>query len=253
MEANAKITGKIVFVTGGANGIGKAIVSAFCKAGADVVFCDIDGDGGRKLCEELSEYACTFIKTDIGDRQSLENAVNAVFQEKGDIDILINNAGVSRFGSILDVSVEDFDAVLDINLRSVFITSKLLAQHRAKLGMKKYGRIINMASTRYLMSEPDSEAYAASKGGIVSITHALAISLSKYGITSNCISPGWIDTEHYGELRPVDHEQHPSGRVGVPGDIARTCLFLVDTDNDFINGQNIVVDGGMTKKMIYEE
>lgn len=110
-----------------------------------------------------------------------------------------------------------------------------------------------MASTRYLMSEPNSEAYAASKGAIVSLTHALAISLSEFNITVNCISPGWIDTGHYGDLRPEDHKQHPSGRVGKPEDIARTCLFLCDPANDFINGQNIVVDGGMTKKMIYIE
>lgn len=110
-----------------------------------------------------------------------------------------------------------------------------------------------MASTRYLMSEPDSEAYAASKGGIVSLTHALAISLSKYNITVNCISPGWIDTGHYGELRPIDHEQHPSNRVGTPEDIARMCIYLCQPENNFINGQNIIIDGGMTKKMIYEE
>ena len=102
------------------------------------------------------------------------------------------------------------------------------------------------------MSEPNSEAYAASKGGIVSLTHALALSLSGKGITVNAISPGWIENHHYEQLRPSDHVQHPSKRVGKPADIARTCLFLADEQNDFITGQNIVVDGGMTKKMIYE-
>jgi NAD(P)-dependent dehydrogenase (short-subunit alcohol dehydrogenase family) len=245
---------KIAFVTGGANGIGRAIVTALCKAGVDVIFCDIDEVAGKKLSDELDEYRCSFIKLDISDAGLLGNTVNSILDKKGNIDIIINNVGVGGFGSILETSVNKFDKILNINLRPVFITAKLLATHRSENPhLNSYGRIINMASTRYLMSEPDTEAYAASKGGIVSLTHALAISLSRYHITVNCISPGWIDTGHYGELRPVDHAQHPSGRVGVPDDIARTCLFLCQPENNFINGQNIVVDGGMTKKMIYEE
>jgi len=103
------------------------------------------------------------------------------------------------------------------------------------------------------MSEPDSEAYAASKGGIVALTHALAASLSKDKITVNCISPGWIETGDYDQLRPIDHEQHLSGRVGKPEDIARACLYLTAKENDFVTGINLIVDGGMTRKMIYEE
>lgn len=247
------IHNKVVFVTGGANGIGKSIVSLFCKNGADVIFCDRDEDAGKKLCAELSAYSCSFVRVDISNADALQQALGTIVTEKGNIDVIINNAGVSRFGSILDLSVANFEEVLDINLRSVFIAAQVLAKHRdANPQLNTYGRIVNMASTRYLMSEPDSEAYAASKGGIVSLTHALAVSLSRYNITVNCISPGWIDTGHY-EIRPSDHQQHPSGRVGVPDDIARMCLFLCQPDNNFINGQNIVVDGGMTKKMIYEE
>lgn len=245
---------KVTFVTGGALGIGKAIVTAFCKAGADVFFCDINEKEGKQLCEDLNDYKCTFAKADISDKGALANVITSILSQKGDIDIIINNAGVSQFGSILDMSVNGFDKVLKTNLRPVFITAKLLAKQRSKSRSKNnYGRIINMASTRYLMSEPDSEAYAASKGGIVSLTHALAISLSKYNITVNCISPGWIDTGHYGELRPIDQEQHPSNRVGTPEDIARMCIYLCQPENNFINGQNIIIDGGMTKKMIYEE
>ncbi|MDR2948217.1 MAG: SDR family oxidoreductase [Prevotella sp.] len=245
---------KIVFITGGANGIGKAIVKAFCEAGADVTFCDMDEIAGQQLKDEMRSYKCSFVHLDVIDAGALTNTVNTILSEKGNIDILINNVGVGNFGSILDVSVEEFDKTLEINLRPVFITAKLLAKHRSLYkDLNSYGRIINMSSTRYLMSEPDTEAYAASKGAVVSLTHALAVSLSRYNITVNCISPGWIDTGHYGELRPIDHNQHPSGRVGRPEDIAGTCLFLCDPANDFINGQNIVVDGGMTKKMIYVE
>lgn len=245
---------KIVFVTGGANGIGRSIVKAFCKEGADVTFCDMDEEAGKRLSEEMKSYKCSFAQLDVSDAGALSDLIHTIISQKGNIDIIINNVGVSNFGSILDVSVEDFDKVLNINLRPIFILAKSLAKHRSRnKELNTYGRIINMASTRYLMSEPNSEAYAASKGAIVSLTHALAISLSEYNITVNCISPGWIDTGHYGDLRPEDHKQHPSGRVGKPEDIARTCLFLCDPANDFINGQNIVVDGGMTKKMIYIE
>ena len=247
------IRDRIVFVTGGANGIGRSIVSTFCHHGADVVFCDTDEDAGNRLYNDLQDYRCTFYHVDVADKAALEGAVTDVLRKKGNIDIIINNVGIGLFGDIIDISVEDFEYVLDINLRSVFITARLLAKFRSENeNLNKYGRIINMASTRYQMSEPDSEAYAASKGGIVSLTHALAISLSKYNITVNCISPGWIDTGH-SEIRELDHQQHPSNRVGKPKDITQACIFLCDPENDFINGQNIVIDGGMTKKMIYEE
>ncbi|MBQ5394612.1 MAG: SDR family oxidoreductase, partial [Alistipes sp.] len=118
---------------------------------------------------------------------------------------------------------------------------------------KPYGRIVNLCSTRYLQSEPHSEAYAASKGGIWSMTHALAASLAPFHITVNCIAPGWISVQEDEVLRPEDHQFHLSGRVGRAEDIARTCLFLCDEKSDFINGQCITVDGGVTKKMIYPE
>ncbi len=243
---------KIVYVTGGANGIGKAIVTLFCKDGADVTFCDIDTVAGEKLSNELSSYKCTYHEVDLSDARVLEQSVNKVIEAKGNIDVIINNAGVSHFNSMLDITVEDFDKVMDINLRPIFITARTLAKHRdAHPQLNRYGRSINMASTRHLMSEPNSEAYAASKGAIVSLTHALALSLSKYHVTVNCISPGWIETGSYDLLTEQDHTQHPSGRVGKPEDIARACLFLCQPENDFINGQNIVIDGGMTKKMIY--
>ncbi|MBD8389503.1 SDR family NAD(P)-dependent oxidoreductase [Dysgonomonas sp. BGC7] len=248
------VEGKIVFVTGGANGIGRSIVRMFCEAGADVIFCDVDEESSQLLCDELRGYKCGFIKVDISNEKELSNALEGVIAKKGNVDIIINNVGVSRFESILNLSVEDFDKVLDVNLRPIFITAQILAKYRAENeSLNTFGRIINMASTRYLMSEPDSEAYAASKGGVVSLTHALSISLSKYRITVNCISPGWIETGDYNNLTFVDHNQHPSGRVGKPEDIARMCLFLSQPENDFITGQNFVIDGGMTKKMIYED
>ena len=225
---------KRVFVTGGANGIGKAIVEIFCKSGYRVAFCDKDEIAGKRTAEETGAI---FHQVDISDK-----------------DILINNAGISDFSPITETSIEDFDRILSINLRPVFITSRFIAIHRqSQTTSNPYGRIINICSTRYLMSESGSEGYAASKGGIYSLTHALALSLAQFHITVNSIAPGWIQTHDYDRLRPEDHAQHPSRRVGKPEDIARMCRFLCEEGNDFINGENITIDGGMTKKMIYTE
>lgn len=245
--------GKRVFVTGGAKGIGRAIVTAFCKTGARVAFCDRDEDAANRLCESLPAFV-QFFKVDVSDAVALQEVMNRLINMWGDIDIVVNNIGISEFSPLTETSIEQFDHILSTNLRPVFITSQVLAIHRNnEQGKKRYGRIINIASTRFLQSEPGSEGYAASKGGIVSLTHALAVSLSEYNITVNCISPGWIQNENYETLKTPDHQQHPSGRVGHPEDIARACLFLAVPENDFINGQNIVIDGGMTKKMIYQD
>ena len=139
------------------------------------------------------------------------------------------------------------------NLRPVFITSRQLVLHRQQNGNRSYGRIINLCSTRYLQSEAGTEAYSASKGGIYSLTHSLAVSLAPFHITVNAIAPGWIHVREEEQLRPEDHAFHPSGRVGTPEDIARACLFLCDEANDFLNGQTLTIDGGATIRMIYPE
>ncbi len=242
---------KRVFVTGGAEGIGKAIVQAFCNAGYRVAFCDKNETSGQQLAKETGTV---FYQVDVSDQESLERCMQRIFLVWGDIDIIVNNAGISKFSPITETSIDDFDNILSVNLRPAFITSRLLAIHRkSQPSRNPFGRIINICSTRYLMSEPGSEGYAASKGGIYSLTHALAVSLSEWHITVNSIAPGWIQNHDYEQLRTEDHTQHPSGRVGKPEDIARMCLFLSQEENDFINGENITIDGGMTKKMIYVE
>ena len=141
---------------------------------------------------------------------------------------------------------------MSINVRPGYITSRKLAIHRRNMGGEPhYGRIINMASTRQSMSEAGTEAYSASKGAVDSLTHALMMSLAPLGITVNSVSPGWIETGDYDALSEADHSQHPSRRVGRVDDIARACIFIALPDNDFLNGENIVIDGGMTRKMIY--
>lgn len=245
--------GKRVFITGGAKGIGATMAGMFSEAGARVAFCDTDRPEGNRLSAALPGEN-RFYETDVTDAAALTDTIRDVFSRWGDIDILINNVGIGLFSPLTESTVEQFDRVLVTNLRPVFILSRLWAIHRNhEDGKKRYGRIVNISSTRYLQSEAGTEGYAASKGGIVSLTHALAVSLSDYNITVNCIAPGWIETGDYTKLKREDHLQHPSGRVGRPDDIARTCLFLCREENDFINGQNITVDGGMTRKMIYVE
>ena len=251
MTSKSSPSKRRVFITGGAEGIGKAIVEAFCLSGDQVAFCDINEIAGQETAKATGSI---FHKVDVSDKDVLKSCMQRILSEWNDIDIIVNNVGISQFSSITETSVEDFDKILSINLRPVFITSRLLAIHRKEQSSPNpYGRIINICSTRYLMSESGSEGYAASKGGIYSLTHALALSLSEWNITVNSIAPGWIQTHDYDQLRPEDHSQHPSRRVGKPEDIARMCLFLCEENNDFINGENITIDGGMTKKMIYLE
>ena len=199
-----------------------------------------------------------FVRTDVSQSEAVRKWMEVTAQKLGCPDVLINNAGIMRRSPFLELSPEDFDRVLAINLRGTFLCSQEVARRMIEAG--KGGAIINIASTRAFMSEPGTEAYTASKGGIVSLTHGMAISLGPYGIRVNCISPGWIETRDWQysarAQTPVhserDRMQHPVGRVGRPDDIAEACMFLAESAG-FMTGQNIISDGGMTRKMIYEE
>lgn len=245
-----KYIDKVVIITGGANGIGEGIAKAFGEQGAVVCIADLEDEKGLKVKRQIEEAGgkALFFKTNVKLEDDIKNLVQNIMKKFGKLDVLINNAGIAQFKPLFDLSTEEFDDVIHTNLRSVFIASR-----EASRVMIGGGSIINMASTRALMSEPNSEAYAASKGGIVSLTHSLAASLQSSKITVNCISPGWIETKNYKDLTESDHIQHFSNRVGQPADIAKACLYLADPENNFINGQNIIIDGGMTRKMIYEE
>ena len=231
---------KIVIVTGASQGIGNAIARAYVDQGAIVVSFDL-----HKPATPGIDYYCV----DLGKPDEIEVAFGELDCKYGVVHVLINNGVISQFNKpIEDLSSSEFSRVIDVNLNGSFNCARaFIKAHRDEY----YGRIINIASTRWHQNEPGWEAYGASKGGLVSLTNTLAISLAETPITVNAISPGWIQTENYDDLSEQDHRQHPSGRVGKPRDIVNTCLFLTHEDNDFINGANIVVDGGMTKKMIY--
>lgn len=246
---NIKFPSRRVFVTGGASGIGRAIVETFRKSNCKVAFCDIDSKAGALTAQATGAQ---FHPVDVTDAAALQSCMQHIFTAWGDIDIIVNNVGIGKFMPLTDCTLEDFDLVLATNLRPVFITARQLALHRRSLAESNdYGRIINICSTRHSMSEAGTEAYSASKGGIDALTHALMASLAPMHITVNAISPGWIETKCYNNLSEEDHNQHPSLRVGTPDDIAKACIYLSLPENDFLNGQNIVIDGGMTKKMIY--
>jgi NAD(P)-dependent dehydrogenase (short-subunit alcohol dehydrogenase family) len=230
---------KTVIVTGAANGIGKSIAEHFAAEKARVIGIDLD---------EFSIEGVESRKCDVGDFQQVIDVFKQIHDEYGEIHALINNAGISEFKSIWEIEEKDWDRVLNTNLKSVFICSREAARYMTG----DIRSIVNMASTRAFMSEPDTETYSASKGGIYALTHSLAATLSEKEIRVNSIAPGWIHTGSYDELRDVDHSQHWSGRVGKVDDIARACLFLSDPRNSFITGECLTIDGGMTRKMIYE-
>lgn len=244
---------RIVIITGGANGIGKELVLQYAREKNKVIIADVNEQAGKDLeqfCIEKS-YDVMFVKTDVSDVKEIEHLIKSAVDHYGTIDILINNAGLSKWKSPYELTVDEWDKVLNTNLRSVMFASREAAKVMKANG--KGGKIVNMASTRAFMSEENSEAYAATKGGIVALTHALAASFSQDRIQVNAISPGWIETKDFDTLREIDHSQHFSKRVGKPSDIAKACLYLTSEDNDFVTGINLIVDGGMTKKMIYEE
>ncbi len=251
---------KLLAVTGGAQGIGRAIALCFAQAGYAVSIADMDEDAGIEALEKVEAIGvrAVFVRTDVSQPEEVRKWMDETVLKVGCPDVIVNNAGIARNAPFLQLSAEDFDRVVSVNLRGTFLCSQEAARRMVERG--KGGVIINIASTRAFMSEPGTEAYTASKGGIVAITHGMAISLGPHGIRVNCISPGWIETrdwQYSSRARtPVHSErdrlQHPAGRVGRPDDIAEACLFLSESAG-FMTGQNIVIDGGMTKKMIYEE
>jgi NAD(P)-dependent dehydrogenase (short-subunit alcohol dehydrogenase family) len=234
---------RTAIVTGGGHGIGKGIVRKLLQEQCQVIFLDINTDYLSKLkqeCPQVETLLC-----DVGNPDEVQKAMNRIESLFGKIDYLVNNAGIGVFKPIDELSIEEWSRVLSVNLNSIFYTVKF-----GKHLFTEQSAIVNIASTRALMSEPDGEAYGASKGGIVALTHALAISLGTK-TRVNCVSPGWIEVNDYENLSGADHAQHPVGKVGKVEDIVETVWFLLSDKAAFITGQNFIVDGGMTKKMIY--
>jgi len=241
-------TKPVALVTGGANGIGRAIARHLLAAGWRVGIVDLPKSGMRRAFAPNARNVM-LIEGDVGEETSAARGVGRMLDHFGRLDALVSNAGIMMRKPLRRLTLAEWHRVIDTNLTATY----LFARAAEKPLRASRGAIVTIASTRASMSEPNTESYAASKGGIVALTHALAVSLGP-DIRVNCVSPGWIETKNYNALRRKDHAQHPAGRVGKPSDIAEIVAWLLDGERSgFITGANFVVDGGMTRKMIYEE
>ncbi len=246
---------KVSIITGGGQGIGKAIAQRFLQEGMAVVLAEADEDAGREAQAELAVHGSVhFMRTNVASERDVQALLTEIVVKFGRLDTLINNAAIARNVPLADLTLTDWNGVLAVNLTGPLLCAKYAAPHLRQ----SRGAIVNIASTRALMSEPNTEAYSASKGGLASLTHALALSLAP-DVRVNCISPGWIEVRAWKKgaarvqpsLSAQDHAQHPAGRVGRPEDVAALAYYLVSEGAGFVTGQNFVIDGGMTKKMIY--
>jgi NAD(P)-dependent dehydrogenase (short-subunit alcohol dehydrogenase family) len=246
---------RVALITGGGQGIGRAIAQRLIDNDWRVALAEIDEEAGCEAKEELGERTF-FIQTDVGKEDDVIQCVAKLVDKFGRLDGLVNNAAIGAGKPIEDLSLAEWNRVIAVNLTGAFLCAREAVSHLRKTN----GAIVNIASTRALQSEANTEAYSASKGGLVALTHALAVSLGPQ-VRVNCISPGWIETAEWKKraLRskpdhtPQDLAQHPCGRVGTPEDIAAMVQFLLSDESGFITGANFTIDGGMTRKMIYEE
>ena len=233
---------KAALVTGGARGIGAATARLLAERGYRVAACDLALPSRRQA-------GIAYIRCDVAREPSVRACVRQVVKRFGRLDALVNNAGIAdpHTGPLEKLALKEWNRRIGTNLTGVFLMTKHAAAHLRR----SRGAVVNIASTRALQSEADTEAYAATKGGVVALTHAMAMSLGPE-VRVNCISPGWIDTGKH-RIRRADHAQHPAGRVGRGEDIAELVEFLLSAKAGFTTGANFVVDGGMTRRMIYLE
>jgi NAD(P)-dependent dehydrogenase (short-subunit alcohol dehydrogenase family) len=249
---------KIIAITGGGGGIGRGIAWHFTRAGYAVSITDSDRQAGQESLQVMREAGteAIFVPGDVSNPADMNSWLNQTRAKLGCPDVLVNNAGTEIRKDVLKLSIAEFDRVIATNLRGTVICSHGAAKLMAKRGHG--GCIINIASTRAFMSEAGTEGYTSSKGGIVALTHGMAISLAPHRIRVNSIAPGWIEVADWQKASKArkphhsraDREQHPVGRVGVPEDVAKACQFIAE-DAGFMTGQHLTLDGGMSVKMIY--
>ena len=246
---------KVAVVTGGGSGIGRAIAKRLADDGARVCIVDTDAHAGRDAADEYGDRV-RFERTNVAREPDIRRAIARTVRWGGRLDGVVNNAGLVEvdIGPPEDVTLAVWNRFLAVNLTGAFLVAKHAIPHLRKAR----GAIVNLGSTRAHQSEPDTIGYAASKGGIAALTHALAVSVGPE-IRVNCLEPGWIATDTFGprdarrapKLRRKDHAQHPVGRVGRPEDVAALCAWLLSDEAGFVTGASYIQDGGMSSKMIY--
>ena len=243
-----RLKDQVTLITGSARGIGKEIASVFAKEGAILVISDINAEAAQKTAEEFSQQGVDTMSVacDVTNMQSVEEMVNKILDKYKRIDILINNAGITRDNLLLRMSENEWDAVLSTNLKGVFVCTKVVIKHMLKA---KKGKIVSMASIIGITGNAGQANYAASKAGIIGFTKSVAKEFASRGITANAVAPGYIRTEMTDKLNEKAREEIfkriPLQRLGTPHDVANACLFLVSSEADYITGQTIVIDGGM--------
>jgi 3-oxoacyl-[acyl-carrier protein] reductase len=239
---------KVVLVTGGARGIGKAIALAFGRAGADIAVADVNLEDAQKTCLEIEALGrkALALAMDVTDFTKVEEGVNKILDKFAKVDILVNNAGITKDNLLLRMSQAEWDAVLNVNLKGAFNCIKAVSRPMVK---QRKGRIINIASIIGIIGNPGQANYSASKAGIIALTKTAAKELASRNINVNAIAPGFIQTEMTAklpeDLRQKMKEAIPLAKFGTPEDVAAVCLFLAGDDSGYITGQTIVVDGGM--------
>lgn len=244
-----RLKNKVAIITGGARGIGKATTIKFCLEGANVMIWDILDNDGETLARELNEkgYACRFFRVDVTNFNNVEEVTRKIIEEYGQIDILINNAGITRDATLLKMTDEQWQSVLNVNLTGVFNCTRAVAPFMIEKGK---GKIINTSSVVALYGNFGQSNYVATKSGIIGLTKVWARELGRKGICVNAVAPGFIETEMVQtmpeKIISLMKEKTPLGRLGKPEDIANAYIFLSSDESDFINGAVLSVDGGIT-------
>jgi glucose 1-dehydrogenase len=244
-----RFNGQVALVTGGANGIGRACAAAFAAEGAAVVVADIDAEAGPATVQaiEADGGQALFVKTDVGDTGQVQRLIERTLARFGRLDVLINNAGIIKTADFLEISEADFDAVLRVNLKGVFLVGQAAARVMVERGK---GAIVNMSSTNAVVAIPNQVPYATSKGAVNQLTKVMALALADKGVRVNAIGPGSIMTELLQTVMSDAAARHkilsrtPLGRCGEPAEVARVALFLASDEASYITGQTIYPDGG---------
>lgn len=243
-----RLKDQVVLVTGSARGIGKEIAVTFAQEGAKLVISDINAESAAKTAEEFRQkgFEAISFACDVTKGESVTEMVDKILDKYSRIDILVNNAGITRDNLLLRMTEQEWDAVLDTNLKGTFTCTKIVS--KAMLKARK-GKIVNIASIIGVRGNAGQANYAASKGGVIAFTKSVARELASRNITANAVAPGFIQSDMTEKLTEKAKEeifkQIPLGKLGTPKDVANVCLFLASSDADYITGQTIIVDGGM--------
>lgn len=259
MTYEGRVAGKIAIITGAASGIGRATGQALAREGAAVMLADVNADEGERVAEEIRGVGGTalFQRTDVSDPSDIQSLVERAVREFGHLEVVFNNAGIMPAGTVLTTSLETWDRVMQINLRSVFLLSQAAAKAMlgGALAEDTIGSIINTASPTGLLGYPDMIDYSTSKGGIAAMTRAMAMELAPR-IRVNCVVPGTTNTgilqgyletvSNRSQVIAAFNQQHPIGRIGEPVDVALAVLYLASDEAVFITGSTLMVDGGLT-------